>query len=109
MADPQTVDWNEQQFTEVRPGIFGATVETPQLTVTLYRYAAGSSWEEHSHPEDQITTVLNGEIDFTVAGEAVHLTAGQTACLPGGVPHSANVGPQPVTTINVYTLRGFRG
>jgi quercetin dioxygenase-like cupin family protein len=109
MADPQTVDWDEQEFTEVRPGIFGATVETPQLTVTFYRYSAGSSWEEHSHPEDQITTVLAGAIDFTVAGEPVTLSAGQTACLPGGVPHSANVGPEPVTTINVYTLRGSRG
>jgi quercetin dioxygenase-like cupin family protein len=104
-----TVDWDDQEFSEVRPGILGATVETPQLTVTLYRYGARSSWETHEHPEDQITTVVSGEIDFTVAGEPVHLTAGQVACLPGGVPHSAVVGDAPVTTLNVYTLRGSRG
>jgi quercetin dioxygenase-like cupin family protein len=109
MADAFTVDWDDQPFSEVRPGIFGATVQTPQLTVTLYRYGAGSSWESHQHPEDQITTVLEGEIDFTVAGEPVRLTKGQVACLPGGVPHSAVVGAAPVTTLNVYTLRGSRG
>ena len=61
MDTPQTIDWDEQEFTEVRPGIFGATVHTPQLTATLYRYGAGSSWEEHQHPQDQITTVLEGD------------------------------------------------
>ena len=57
MSRPQKIDWNEQEFAEVRPGIFGATVHTPQLTATLYRYAAGTSWEEHHHAQDQITTV----------------------------------------------------
>ncbi len=109
MAGAFVVDWDNEQFTEVRPGIMGATVETPQLTVTLYRYGAGSSWEIHQHPEDQITTVLSGEIDFTVDGAPVHLTEGQVACLPGGVPHSATVGAAPVTTLNVYTLRGSLG
>ena len=69
MDAPQTIDWDEQEFTEVRPGIFGATVHTPQLTATLYRYGPGSSWEEHQHPQDQITHVLEGAIDFVVAGQ----------------------------------------
>jgi quercetin dioxygenase-like cupin family protein len=102
---PQVIDWDDQEFSEVRPGIFGATVHTPQLTVTLYRYGGGSSWEEHQHPEDQITTVLEGTIDFTVAGELVHLTAGQLATLPGGTPHSANVPPGGALTLNVFTHR----
>jgi quercetin dioxygenase-like cupin family protein len=106
---PFTIDWSNYDLKEVRPGVFGATEETPQLTVTLYRYGAGSSWEEHQHPEDQITTVLEGEINFTIAGEPAHMTKGDVACLPGGVPHSATVGPEPVTTLNIYTLRGSRG
>ena len=104
-ADPFTVDWSQLEFAEVRPGIWGATVHTPQLTVTYYRYEAGSSWEEHQHPQDQVTSVIDGEIDFTVAGEPVHLVAGQLAALPGGVPHSAEVGDREVRTLNVYTYR----
>ena len=98
------VDWDSQDFTEVRPGIFGATVHTPQLTATLYRYNAGTTWEEHQHPQDQVTTVLSGEIDFVVDGEPVHLATGQTAALPGGTPHSA-AAPTECVTINVLTLR----
>ena len=98
------IDWNDQEFSEVRPGVFGATVHTPQLTATLYRYEAGSTWEEHQHPQDQVTTVLSGDIDFVVAGQPVHLSEGQTATLPGGTPHSAAVQTSCVT-INVLTSR----
>jgi quercetin dioxygenase-like cupin family protein len=104
-TEPFTVDWSAQTFSEVRPGIWGATVHTPQLTVTYYRYEPGSSWEEHRHPEDQVTSVIEGEIDFVVAGTPVHLAAGELAALPGGVPHSATVGEREVHTLNVYTSR----
>jgi quercetin dioxygenase-like cupin family protein len=106
MTAAQKIDWSEQEFSEVRPGIFGATVHTPQLTATLYRYGAGSSWEEHRHPQDQITTVLEGAIDFIVDGRPVRLTAGQLAALPGGTPHSATV-PESAAAVslNVFTHR----
>jgi quercetin dioxygenase-like cupin family protein len=103
---PRTIDWDEQEFTEVRPGIFGATVHTPQLTATMYRYAAGSSWEDHQHAQDQMTLVLEGAIDFVVDGRPVHLQPGQLAALPGGTRHSATV-PQDASavSINVFTSR----
>jgi quercetin dioxygenase-like cupin family protein len=107
MDEPRKIDWEQEEFAEVRPGIFGATVHTPQLTATLYRYDAGSSWEEHSHPQDQITSVISGEIDFLVAGEPVHLASGELATLPGGVPHSASLPAdgEGAVTLNVFTYR----
>jgi quercetin dioxygenase-like cupin family protein len=107
MDRPRKIDWEEEAFSEVRPGIFGATVHTPQLTATLYRYGAGSSWEEHSHPQDQITSVVAGEIDFIVDGQPVRLTAGELATLPGGVPHSAGLAAdgEGAVTLNVFTHR----
>ena len=107
MPDPQVVTWSEQSFEEVRPGIFGATIHTEQLTATWYRYEPGSRWEEHRHPQDQITTVLEGAIDFVIAGEPVHLVAGQLATLPGGTPHAANVAEagSGAVTLNVFTHR----
>jgi len=106
MQTPQTIDWDEQEFAEVRPGILGATVHTPNLTATLYRYSPGSSWETHAHPQDQMTFVVAGAIDFVVAGRPVRLGAGQLAALPGGVPHSANVqATAGAVSLNVFTSR----
>jgi quercetin dioxygenase-like cupin family protein len=100
--------WADQEFTEVRPGIFGATIDTEQLTATVYRYEPGCSWEEHSHAEDQVTTVIEGGVvDFVVGGEASPLGPGELAVIPGGVPHSATVAAdgERVVTLNVWRLR----
>ena len=105
MAGAVAVDWDELGFTEVRPEVFGATIRSAQLTATLYRYAAGSTWEEHHHPEDQITVVLSGEIVFVSAGAELRLGPGRTALIPGGVPHSARVGAQEAVTLNVWPPR----
>ena len=105
MSGAQKIDWAEQDFREVRPNIYGATIHTPQLTATLYRYSGGSSWEEHQHPQDQITTVLEGVVDFVVDGRPIRLEAGQLAALPGGTPHSATVPPAGAVTLNVFTHR----
>jgi hypothetical protein len=99
VEQPQKIDWNEQEFTEFRPGIFGATVHTPQLSATLYRYGAGSSWEEHQHAQDQITTVLSGTIDFVVDGahrDAPPARAGSSSSRrsPGAAATSSTV-PTP--------------
>jgi quercetin dioxygenase-like cupin family protein len=106
MTTPQTINWDEQEFAQARPGIFGATVHTPQLTAILYRYDGGSSWEEHQHPQDQMTYVIEGEIDFVVAGQPARLVAGQFATLPGGTPHSATVPTGGgAVTLNILTHR----
>lgn len=106
MAEAQKISWEEQEFVEVRPGIFGATVHTPQLTATLYRYGAGTTWEEHQHLQDQITLVLDGVIDFRVAGKPVRLGAGELATIPGGTAHGATVPASAgAISLNVFTRR----
>ena len=100
--------WEDQEFTEVRPGIFGASIDSPQLTATIYRYEPGCEWETHQHPEDQVTCVIEGgTVDFIVDGEPVSLSAGELSVVPGNIPHSASVKPdgERVITINVWTLR----
>jgi quercetin dioxygenase-like cupin family protein len=102
------VRWDEQEFTEVRPGIFGATIDTEQLTATVYRYEPGCAWEEHRHAEDQVTCVIEGGvIEFVVGGRPVSLGPGELSVIPGDTPHSAAVaaGGARVVTLNVWRLR----
>jgi len=95
-------------FSEVRPGIFGSTIDTEQLTVTVYRYEPGCAWETHEHHEDQVTFVASGGVvDFVVDGEPAPMGPGELAVIPGGVPHSATVRDdgETVVTLNVWRLR----
>jgi unsaturated pyranuronate lyase len=99
---------DEGEFSEVRPGIFGATTDTEQLTVTVYRYEPGCAWEEHAHPEDQVTFIAQGgTVDFVVDGEPRPMSPGDLAVIPGGVPHSASVPAdgESVVSLNVWRLR----
>jgi quercetin dioxygenase-like cupin family protein len=99
---------DDQEFSEVRPGISGATIDTDQLTVTVYRYEPGCAWEEHAHPEDQVTFIAEGgTVDFVVDGRPTPLSAGELAVIPGGVPHSASVpaAGERVVSLNVWRLR----
>jgi quercetin dioxygenase-like cupin family protein len=103
-----TLHWDDQEFSEVRPGILGATRETEQLTVTAYLYQPGCAWETHQHPEDQITFVHEGgELELVVDGQPVRLRPGDLGVLPGGTPHSATVAEngRRVVTINVWRRR----
>ncbi len=102
----QKIDWEDEKFQEVRPGVFGATVHTPQLTATLYRYRRGSTWEEHQHPQDQVTMVLEGVIDFVLDGRPVRVGQGELATIPGGTVHGASV-PESgdAVSLNVFTRR----
>ena len=102
------IDWDAHEFAELRPGISGATIVSDDLTVTMYRYAAGSTWEEHEHPEDQLTAVLSGEIVFRAGGEELRLGPGRQVLIPGGVAHSAEAGPTDVVTLNVWPPRTQR-
>jgi quercetin dioxygenase-like cupin family protein len=102
---PLVIDWEAREFAEMRPGIFGSTIAAADLTVTLYRYAAGSEWEEHRHPEDQLTIVLSGEIVFHTGPDELRLGPAQEVLIPGGVPHAATAGTGGAVTLNVWPPR----
>src|SRR6476620_7627599 len=109
LTEAIALKWDDQEFHEIRPGIFEATIDSSQLTATVYRYEPGCQWETHSHPEDQVTCVIEGgTVTFVVDGDTVSLGQGELSVIPGGIPHSASVPKdgERVITLNVWRLRG---
>lgn len=93
--------WDALVAEEARPGITRQSVSGAACTVVRYIYQPGSVFPVHSHPEEQITVVHSGEIEFEVDGERVVLRAGDVAVIPGGTPHGARVlSGEPVVTDN---------
>jgi quercetin dioxygenase-like cupin family protein len=83
--------WTDVEQTEVFTGIFRQALVTADSTIVRYIYHPGCVFPEHQHPEEQVTVVHSGRIDFTVGGQPITLSAGQVAVIPGGVPHGARV------------------
>jgi quercetin dioxygenase-like cupin family protein len=94
--------WEDIDAAEVYPGIFRQVLVTTENTIGRYTYDPGCEFPVHEHPEEQVTIVHTGEIEFEVAGAPVILRAGQVAVIPGGTPHGARVtGSEVVITDNI--------
>ena len=98
--------WAEAPAEEVLPGVVRQTVHGARQSLVRYRYAPGTVFPVHAHPEEQITAVLSGRLVFEVAGERRELGPGGVVVIPGGVPHGAAVvGAEPVETLNALSPR----
>ncbi|HXD77357.1 MAG TPA: cupin domain-containing protein [Puia sp.] len=74
---------------EIRPGFFGKMVHGEKSTLTIWEIKKGSRLPEHNHPHEQITLVLDGELEMIIGGTKYVLTSGATHAIPSNVPHSA--------------------
>ncbi|HUG14671.1 MAG TPA: cupin domain-containing protein [Thermomicrobiales bacterium] len=83
--------WNDVEPVEVFPGIFRQALVTEESTIVRYTYHPGCVFPVHQHPEEQVTLVHSGEIEFEVDGAPLTLRAGQIAVIPGRMPHGARV------------------
>jgi len=104
----QVMNWDEVQRTEVYPGIHRQTIVTCESTVTRYIYHPGCVFPMHQHPEEQVTIVHSGEIEFTVGGATVVLRAGQIAIIPGNLPHGARVTASKIVVTDNYIASANR-
>ena len=74
---------------ELRPGFFGKFIHGDKSTVTIWDIKKGSVLETHHHIHDQITDVLEGELQMTIGGINYLFSAGMTHVIPSDMPHSA--------------------
>jgi quercetin dioxygenase-like cupin family protein len=89
-----------------RHTIFGTittrTCAGDNIQFSLVVIPAGGVVEEHSHVNEQMGLVLDGELDFTIGGETKRLRPGDVFRIPGGVPHSVVAGDKPVKVLDVF-------
>jgi len=74
---------------ELRPGFFGKFIHGNKGTVTIWEIKKGSVLETHQHVHEQITYILEGELQMNIGGAPFHFTSGATHVIPSNTPHSA--------------------
>lgn len=102
--------WSEIPAEEVYPGITRQVIHGQRQTMVRYVYQPGTVFPQHEHPQEQITTILTGQIEFDIAGTRQIFGAGDVGVIPGGTPHGAKVvGDETVETINCLSPRRDAG
>jgi quercetin dioxygenase-like cupin family protein len=86
----------------VVPGITIRSFWGQQSLLAIVNLEAGVVLPPHHHPAEQTGTVLSGELELTIGGEARHLLPGDAYIIPGGVEHSARTGASPAILSEVF-------
>ena len=70
----------------------GRFLHSENMTFAYWNVAAGAAdLHEHSHVQEEVWHILEGEIHLTVGGEGRRLGPGMVAAVPPNMPHSARV------------------
>jgi quercetin dioxygenase-like cupin family protein len=73
---------------EPRQGWRGRFFHSAHMTFAQYTVSAGAAIHEHSHPNDEVWNVLEGELEITVAGRRTRVKAGDAAVVPPNTRHA---------------------
>jgi quercetin dioxygenase-like cupin family protein len=80
---------NDLKSKQLCPGIIGRYVHGEGLSLGYVEIAKGSDLPGHHHMHEQITFVMEGQLDMKIGGKLFSLTAGMYHVIPPNTPHSA--------------------
>lgn len=73
---------------ELLPGLHVRFVHSQKMTLAYWEIKAGSEMPLHSHPHEQITNILEGQLELTLGEEKRSLSPGSAAVIAPDVPHA---------------------
>jgi quercetin dioxygenase-like cupin family protein len=79
--------WREEPVEQLSPTIGRRMLHTETMTIAWITLAEGAVVPRHEHPNEQIATVLEGQLRFLVDGEELVVSAGESVPLAANVPH----------------------
>ena len=82
------VDFKNLVMKEPVPGCRAVFVHSENMTVAYWEIEKGAVMPEHSHPHEQVASVVQGRFELTVAGEPRILDRDSAAIIPSDAPHS---------------------
>ena len=82
------LNFNTKNKIQIWDGVTGAFSHSDQLTFGHIIVEKGITVPMHSHPHEQWTHILEGEMEFTINGETQILLPGMAAHIPSNLPHT---------------------
>lgn len=84
------------------PGITGHYAHGDKMTFGYIEIKKGAILPEHHHPHEQITYIIEGQLDMIIDGKPCSLTAGMYYVIHSNVPHSATA-PMDCIVIDAFS------
>ncbi len=79
---------SEIESKEIMPGYHGKMVHSQTMSWAFWDVEQGAEVPEHHHVHEQIMHVVEGDFEFTIAGETAIYHPGDVVIIPSNTPHS---------------------
>ncbi len=82
------INASDMPTAEPLPGWKGRFWRSKTMSFAHYDFAEGSTIHEHHHSNEEVWTVIEGELEVTVDGETQVAGPGSVAVVPSDAPHA---------------------
>lgn len=83
-------------------GVVGRARYGAELTLAVVELEPNASIPEHSHRNEQVGLLIEGNVAFRVGSDERVLGPGATWCIPAHVPHEVRVGSAGAVIIEAF-------
>ena len=87
---PSYVKWKDIEVEQLNPLIGRQFVVGKNVMIARILLKKGANVPSHHHHNEQVSYILEGALEFLIAGERIVVRAGEVLCIPPNVPHEAN-------------------
>lgn len=95
--------YEEVPFTELVQGSNSHLVTGQNVIISFLTMKAGSIFELHAHPQEQIMVVIEGYCDEVIGDKMYRVKAGDVIRLPPHVPHGAFLREVDCKAIDIFS------
>ena len=88
-AELRHIPWNSVPVEPLNPLLGRQLVVGQNIMLARVLLKKGCVVPEHSHPNEQITYILEGALKFWIDGREIVIGAGETLTIPPNMPHKA--------------------
>ena len=99
------IDTKKLKAIERLPGWRGRYFNSPSMTFAHYEFDAGSSIHEHSHPQEEVWQIIEGELEITIKGVTKRTGPGFVGIIPPDTIHSLKAITSGRAIVTDYPLR----
>jgi len=103
------INTRELKVTERLPGWKGRYFDSDNMTFGHYVFDAGSSIHEHSHPNEEVWNIIEGELEVTIGNDSRVAGPGFVAIVPPNTTHSVKAVSNGKAIVVDYPLRADMG
>ncbi len=90
MEKPTFVKWKDIEVEQLSSHIGRQFIVGTNVMISRVLLKKGANVPQHQHHNEQVTYILEGALEFLIAGERIVVRAGEVLCIPPNVPHEAN-------------------